>query len=161
MAITYEKQKEAERAKEKQELEKKIAEIEAEKAKQKCKLASKQKMFDFGPFDPDYLKPYGVHPIKQKMKIVVMVDVMPEGMHRKTKVPPANVTNNRQIQNVKNTHASHMPSPMQKKNKWVRNSNYMPKYFQNPPQAWYPQPKQPQTNQMYVPKSFLQVLKGS
>ena len=64
MATTYEKQKEAERVKKKQELEKEIAKKEAEKVELKRTLATKQKMFDFGPFDPSYLKPYGVHPVK-------------------------------------------------------------------------------------------------
>ena len=99
----------------------------------KRELAGKQKMFDFGPFDPNYLKLYGVHPVKQKMKTVAIVDGMPEGMHTKTRVPLANVANNRWVQNIKNVHASPMPFPMWKKNKWVRNSNYMPKYFQ----VWY------------------------
>ena len=45
-------------------------------------------MFDFGPLDPGYLKPFEVRPTKQKMKIVVMVNNMPEGMHVKTSVHP-------------------------------------------------------------------------
>ena len=35
----------------------------------------------------------------------------------KTRVPPANVTNNRQVENIKNVFASPMPFHMQKKNK--------------------------------------------
>ena len=74
VVITYEKQKEGERAKEKQDLEKKIAEKRAKRAELKCKLAGKQKMFDFGPFDPSYLNPFEMHLIKQKMKTMVIVD---------------------------------------------------------------------------------------
>ena len=140
-AMAYEKQKEAEYAKEKQELEKKIAKKEAEGIELNCKLAGKQKMFDFGSFDPSYLKPFKVHPIKQKMKTVVMVDTMLEGMHVKTRVPPTNVTKNWCVQNFKNVSASPMPFPMRMKNKWVRNKNYMPWYFQNLPQIWQQQPK--------------------
>ena len=83
----------------------------------KCKLAGKQNMFDVGHFDLSYLKPYGVHPIKQKMKAIVMVDSMPKGMYKKTKAPPNNAANNRWVQNVKHVHASLMPFLMRKKNK--------------------------------------------
>ena len=98
-------------------------------------MASKQKMLNFGPFDPSYLRPFEVHPIKQKMKTVVMIDGMLEGMHVKTRVLRTNVANNRWVQNVKNVSASLMPFPMWRKNKWVRNKNYMPRYFPNSPRC--------------------------
>ena len=62
-------------------------------------MVGKKKIFDFGPFDPSYLRPFEVHPLKQKMKTVVMVDGMLEGMHVKTRVPLANVANNKQRKN--------------------------------------------------------------
>ena len=63
----------------------------------KRKLASKQKMFDFGPFDPSWLKPFKVHLVNQKIKTMVMVDSQPEGMHVKTRVPLANDANKRWV----------------------------------------------------------------
>ena len=76
-------------------LKRKLLKKKAKRAELKCKLVDKQKMFDFRPFDLSYLKPFEVHLVKQKMKTVVMVNGMLEGMHVKTRVPPVNVANNR------------------------------------------------------------------
>ena len=83
----------AARAYKKRKLSREIVEKEAEKDQYRRKVTGKQKKFDFGPFDPKYLK-VKIGPIKQQMKIVMMVEGTPEGVMSKTRVPPSNIVNN-------------------------------------------------------------------
>ena len=56
-----------------------IAKKEAEKEHLSRKISRKHKVFDFGSFDPKYVK-IETRRIKQQMKIVVTVDGKPKGV---------------------------------------------------------------------------------
>ena len=79
------------------------------------KVAGKQKMFDFGPFDLKYVK-IETGSVKQQMKIVVIVNGSLQGVMSKTGVPPSNVASNQWVQNMQQDR----PALSRRSNRWKR-----------------------------------------
>ena len=95
----------------KRKLERKIAEKETEKDPLRRKLTGKQKKFDFGPFDRNFMK-VEAGPAKQQMKIVVMVEGKPDGVTSKIRFTSSKVTDNQWIQNGRHD----KPGPSRRRN---------------------------------------------